>query len=269
MNGSTNASAHRHPRLCGIMVETNPKSNHPMVLTDLAQRINEKHNEAEQALKSGFAHAIAAGELLLEAKATVPHGEWLSWLAKNCTVAERTAQLYMKVARGRQQLEGKNASLADLTLEGAAQQLLGPTAPTPDQGRSPISRPDVRHSRLPLTDKPFRKGNVASGNEVPAYQRAADSIVALEEHERVPALDVAANALDRRIITNDQHDVYRHAIDLSKRLATAEGIVESFKRLTRDDQESVLETLQEYLVSRDTKPKLVGDPLKIPPQYRR
>jgi hypothetical protein len=251
------------------MVEANLKSNHPMVLTDLARRINEKHNEAEQALKSGFAHAIAAGELLLEAKATVPHGEWLSWLAENCAVAERTAQLYMKVARGRQQLEAKNASLADLTLEGAALQLLGPTAPTPDQGRSPISRPDVQHSRLPSTDKPSWKGNVASGNEVPAYQRAADSIVALEEHERIPALEVAASALDRRIITTDQLEAYRHAIDLSKRLVTADGIVESVKRLTQDAQGLVLETLQEYLVSRDTKPEFVSDGLEIPPQFRR
>jgi hypothetical protein len=251
------------------MVEENPESNHPMVLTDLARRINEKHNEAEQALMSGFAHAIAAGELLLEAKATVPHGEWLSWLAKNCAVAARTAQLYMKVAQGRKQLEAKNASLADLTLEGAALQLSGPTAPIPNQSRSPISRPDVRHSRPPSTDKPSWKGNVASGNEMPAYQRAADSIVALEEHQRIPALEVAANALDRRIITNDQHGAYRHAIDLSKRLATAEGIIESVKRLTRDDQVSLLETLQEYLVSIHTKPELVGDPLEIPPQFRR
>jgi hypothetical protein len=46
-------------------------------LADLAARINAKHEAAGGALKRGLQHAIAAGELLLEAKAQLKHGQWL------------------------------------------------------------------------------------------------------------------------------------------------------------------------------------------------
>jgi hypothetical protein len=34
---------------------------------------------------------MTAGDLLIEAKALVPHGQWLPWLAEHCEMAERTA----------------------------------------------------------------------------------------------------------------------------------------------------------------------------------
>jgi len=39
---------------------------------------------------------MAAGDLLTQAKAQVPHGQWLPWLHDHCTISERTAQLYTK-----------------------------------------------------------------------------------------------------------------------------------------------------------------------------
>jgi len=50
-------------------------------LVDLAARINAAHDQAAGALRSGLEHARRAGELLIEAKARVPHGQWLPWLA--------------------------------------------------------------------------------------------------------------------------------------------------------------------------------------------
>jgi hypothetical protein len=96
------------------------------LLRDLARRINQEHDSAKAAFTRGFEHALRAGELLLEAKAKVKHGEWLPWLKANCSISQRTAQLYMRVVRERPQLEAKNASLADLTLEDAAKQLATP-----------------------------------------------------------------------------------------------------------------------------------------------
>jgi hypothetical protein len=55
-------------------------------LADLAARINQEHEAAEAAIKRGAAHAMAAGDLLIEAKAQVPHGQWLPWLAEHCVV---------------------------------------------------------------------------------------------------------------------------------------------------------------------------------------
>jgi hypothetical protein len=46
-------------------------------LADLAARIRDK--AAAKAVKSGVEHAMTAGDLLIEAKAEVPHGQWLPW----------------------------------------------------------------------------------------------------------------------------------------------------------------------------------------------
>ena len=69
-------------------------------------------------------HAIVAGELLLDAKDLLKHGQWLPWLAENCAISERTAQLYMRCAKNRAAIEAKSATVADLTLNEAAAVLM-------------------------------------------------------------------------------------------------------------------------------------------------
>src|SRR5262249_24189032 len=57
----------------------------------------------------GISRAIKAGELLKEAKAKLPHGEWLSWLKKQCELSQRTAQRYMKSCGGQAEARTKAA----------------------------------------------------------------------------------------------------------------------------------------------------------------
>lgn len=42
---------------------------------------------------------IGIGQRLIEAKAMLPHGEWLTWLTERVKFSERTAQNFMKLAR--------------------------------------------------------------------------------------------------------------------------------------------------------------------------
>jgi hypothetical protein len=85
-------------------------------LPDLAARIKAEHEAVGAAMK----HAIAAGELLAEAKSKVPHGEWLPWLEANCEMSERTAQAYMRIARELGKLEPAKAQrVADLSVRDA------------------------------------------------------------------------------------------------------------------------------------------------------
>ena len=49
-------------------------------LADLGARINEAHRLAIGHAGKAIEHAIPCGQLLLEAKAKVPHGKWLPWL---------------------------------------------------------------------------------------------------------------------------------------------------------------------------------------------
>ena len=52
-------------------------------LVSLASDINREHQFAFGKAREALEHARRAGELLIQAKAGVPHGEWLPWLAAN------------------------------------------------------------------------------------------------------------------------------------------------------------------------------------------
>ena len=86
----------------------------------LAAQINAAHDDACRAAQSAISHARRAGDLLIEAKAGLEHGSWLSWLGEHCpTIPERTAQAYMRVARDWPTLEAKAQRVADLPLRDA------------------------------------------------------------------------------------------------------------------------------------------------------
>ena len=94
-------------------------------LPDLAARIRVEHEAVSAALKESVRHAIAAGELLIEAKGQLGHGRWLPWLRDHCTISERTAQLYMRVAKNRAEIEAQMRNgVADLSLNEAAALLM-------------------------------------------------------------------------------------------------------------------------------------------------
>jgi hypothetical protein len=94
-------------------------------LADLAARIQAEHLAVSAALKESVRHAIAAGELLIEAKAKVPHGQWLPWLESHCSISERTAQLSMRCTKNRAVIEDQiRNGVADLSLNEAAALLM-------------------------------------------------------------------------------------------------------------------------------------------------
>lgn len=68
-------------------------------LPALAADIRVAHAGVLAARKSRTQRAIEAGRALIEAKALVQHGLWLSWLRQHCDLSERVAQLYMRAAR--------------------------------------------------------------------------------------------------------------------------------------------------------------------------
>jgi hypothetical protein len=94
-------------------------------LPDLAARIKAEHEAAAASLRDSVRHAIAAGELLIEAKARLKHGQWLPWLRDHCSISERTAQLYMRVGKNRNEIERQMRNgVADLSLNEAAALLM-------------------------------------------------------------------------------------------------------------------------------------------------
>jgi len=90
-------------------------------LQSIAVDIRLEHDLCRKSIAEGLQHAINAGELLLRAKELCPHGTWGAWLRDNCNVSERTAQTYMRVARGLPVLEAKAQRVADLSLRDAVE----------------------------------------------------------------------------------------------------------------------------------------------------
>jgi hypothetical protein len=82
---------------------------------EIAYRINEEHSRAFGKAKDALSHARAAGELLIEAKSLLKHGEWGNWLTENVAFTDRTAQSYMRLARNWESLS-KNETISDLGL---------------------------------------------------------------------------------------------------------------------------------------------------------
>lgn len=78
-------------------------------LPGLADEIRAAHAEASEHLAAGAAASIRAGEALIAAKKmlkeTHGHGNWLDYMTLECGLKERTAQVYMKLAREKEKLE--------------------------------------------------------------------------------------------------------------------------------------------------------------------
>jgi hypothetical protein len=108
-------------------------------LKDLAATIVREVAAADRAGAAYHDHARAAGAALIEAKAQVRHGEWLPWLAENCGLTERTAQHWMRFARGEvetlDQSRPKSALNADMDPEPT------PLRAVPDRVEPPKRRP--------------------------------------------------------------------------------------------------------------------------------
>jgi Protein of unknown function (DUF3102) len=96
-------------------------------LSDLAARIQIEHSAVAAAVEECLDHALAAGDLLIEAKTRVQRGDWLPWLRDNCEMSERSAQAYMRLAKNRSQVEQIRREVCGLSIDGALKSLAAPT----------------------------------------------------------------------------------------------------------------------------------------------
>ena len=67
----------------------------------IANEINSHAEQATAKANEAIHHAIEAGKLLLEVKASLPHGQFGEWLETNVKISARQAQRYMAAAEGK------------------------------------------------------------------------------------------------------------------------------------------------------------------------
>lgn len=127
-------------------------------LAELAQQINAATAAAETSARNVVLHALEAGRLLTDAKGQVQRGEWEAWLRQHCTVAPRTAQAYMRLAKMMPMLtDEKRNAVADLPLREAIAAIRTPGAPPPSPPRYRVGldvasslRPSLQSAALSL-----------------------------------------------------------------------------------------------------------------------
>ena len=93
----------------------------------LTAAIRQEHEAASTAARSALQHALEAGRLLAEAKATMPHGSWESYVKESCGIAPRTASLYQRLHLHRDRLPNRQ-HVAELSVRQAARLLERPKA---------------------------------------------------------------------------------------------------------------------------------------------
>ena len=85
----------------------------------IAIELNKLHELAIGTARQAVDYAKQAGELLLQVKAQLPHGEFGRWRENNTALTERTCQRYMAVAMGKEvsirTLAGKPDTVSVLT----------------------------------------------------------------------------------------------------------------------------------------------------------
>jgi hypothetical protein len=79
-------------------------------------RLDELEQEFAATLTNDVPNIIRRGELLIEIKETLGHGEWLPWLRKKFALSQSTAQNYMNAAT----FAGKYPTVRDLKIGARA-----------------------------------------------------------------------------------------------------------------------------------------------------
>ena len=85
-------------------------------LARLAGDINRQHAEVGRHAKGMLLAAKAAGEMLIQAKGMVKHGEFQSWVKENCACSYRLARYYMDVAEKCNTLHFSSDDLVGISL---------------------------------------------------------------------------------------------------------------------------------------------------------
>lgn len=70
----------------------------------IVNEINNQHELFIGSLKRARAHAIRCGQLLIEQKKKLSHGEWLPWIMANLSFKKSMAENYMHLARNSQRV---------------------------------------------------------------------------------------------------------------------------------------------------------------------
>ena len=139
--------------------------------------INEAHRRCLAAYTSALDEAIQCGALLEDAKIRIGRGNWEQWLANHFEASTRTAQMYMRLWRYREQIREvqKRKGLAHLGVEEATKLIAEPKPkPEPKPAQENPPAPEPGPSSDPHGDRVGGSGGVEDEPE-DSYENAPGS----------------------------------------------------------------------------------------------
>jgi Protein of unknown function (DUF3102) len=200
-----------------------------LALSTLAAEIRDEVEQAEADFQSSVQHAVRAGELLIEAKGQVSHGQWLPWLEANFPYSVRSAQGYMRLAENAEDAQ----RVAHLGIKGALKQIA--TQKQIEDGTEPAQQPDRcdRCGHIIKTSQPHEcpEARKRLGDAYDALSRAYSDIRRYPRSSEVEAckcIELAeacahlAGQIGRALAGEPEPDERRQRLDHVQR--TIEGI---------------------------------------------
>ncbi len=148
-----------------------------MLPANIGELINEEHLAAKTAYREAVTHAMRAGSMLCAMKDSLKHGEFGPWLRANCHFSQDTANVYMKIYKGRDELDSNSEHARNLSIRSALK-AISPSkpksAPVPKATPEPEPAADIlaplRAAKAVLERKDFCKQVIRTENPAEACE---------------------------------------------------------------------------------------------------
>lgn len=145
----------------------------------LQTAINREHDAVRQSASNMLEHALACGNLLLEAKSRVPHGGWAVWIEANFKGSDWTARKYMQLAREEKANRGSITEMPSII--AALRSIASPRQQSPEDSSPKLDPASDAGKMLGGARALARAGNENLGEE-----RAIDAVVDADVVELPP-----------------------------------------------------------------------------------
>jgi hypothetical protein len=222
-------------------------------LIQYSSSINEEHRLAFLCAREAVAHAKAAGELLLQAKREIKHGEWVQWIEDNCEVSPRVAQSYMRIAENWDVIEANSDATHGLTIDAALKAIPKPeraatpapiapktiTQPEPKTKTTSFLPPDDALAKIEAESKAkdeqlaeMAKQQEEMLEELTFLQKQEDAGDPLKEaHAEVKRLQAENRVLRERLIglENEKHAATKAAKDATRKAERLEKMIKELR----------------------------------------
>lgn len=211
-----------------------------------AKDINDAHRCARESAECAVEWAVKCGQMLKLKKDEVGHGNWESWVEKNCEFTSRSASAYMKVAAKQAQI---GSALPISSIRQALEEDKKPKSNTP-KGAVSVVKPkgteETGTDRPAASTTPPARASQPPAAEIRAGERPADLVdddaPERPSDEEFAAIDREIQESEARVLRAD--DVTAGYHDELKRQATELAAVKLSRDGYMDGKAAITKLLQ-------------------------